>query len=72
MSTINVFGILLAKIATVSNKVKNILSGIVSITNVNNKLHYEFTDGTDADFDVTGDISIDLNIDYDDGHLKVS
>ena len=72
MDTITVFGILISKITIVSNKIKNILSGIDSITNVNNKLHYEFTDGTDADFDVTGDITIELDVDYADGHLKVT
>ena len=46
------FGMLMSQIITVKTKVQNILSGITSITNVNNKLHYEFTDGTNADFDV--------------------
>ena len=69
MDTNTVFGMLMGKISKVSNSVKSILSGITSITNVNDKLHYEFTDGTSADFDVQQ--SVELSVDYETGDLIV-
>ena len=69
MNTSTVFGLLMGKISKVSNSVKSILSGIVSITNVNDKIHYEFTDGTSADFDVQQ--SVELSVDYETGDLIV-
>lgn len=65
-------GLLLAKIANVSSKVTSALSGILSITNVDNKLHYEFTDGTNADFEVEGEVNLTFSIDYATGHLQVA
>ena len=72
MNNMTILGMLLSKITKISNKIKNIMSDINSITNVNNKLHYEFTDGTNADFDVTGDITLQADVDYTDGHLKIT
>lgn len=69
MNTSTVFGLLMGKISKISNSVKSILSGIVSITNVNDKIHYEFTDGTSADFDVQQ--SVELSVDYETGDLIV-
>ena len=69
---VTLFGMLMSQITVISNKVKTILSGITSITNVDNKLHYEFTDGTDADFDVQGELDLDFTINYSTGHLNVS
>ena len=69
MDTNTVFGMLMGKISKVSNSVKSILSGIVSITNVNDKIHYEFTDGTSADFDVQQ--NVELSVDYETGDLIV-
>lgn len=71
MDALTVFGILSSQVSKVSTKVKSILSGIVSITNVNNMLHYVFTDGTTADFDITESVTIQFTIDYTDGHLYV-
>lgn len=69
MDTNTVFGMLMGKISKVSNSVKSILSGIVSITNVDDKIHYEFTDGTSADFDVQQ--NVELSVDYETGDLMV-
>ena len=69
MDTNTVFGMLMGKISKVSNSVKSILSGIVSITNVDDKIHYEFTDGTSADFDVQQ--NVELSVDYETGDLIV-
>lgn len=71
MDNTTLLGLLLSKISIVSSKVKNILTGISSVSNVNNKLHYEFTNGSNADFEVTGDINLIADIDYVDGHLKI-
>lgn len=65
-------GLLLSKIAVVSKKVSGVLSGILSITNVDNKLHYEFTDGTNADFEVQGEVNLTFTINYSTGHLQVT
>ena len=72
MDNTTIFGLLMSKIITVSKKVTSALSGIASITNVDNKLHYEFTDGTDADFDVQGELDLDFSINYSTGHLQVT
>lgn len=68
----SLLGMLLGRINTVSSKVKNVLSGITSITNVDNKLHYEFTDGTSADFNVEGNVNLTFEVDFTTGHMNVT
>ena len=72
MNALTVFGILSSQVSKLSTKVKTILTGIVSITNVNNMLHYVFTDGTETDIDVAAGVTLELSVNYTDGHLYVA